>query len=147
MSANHVDRIEALVQQLSQLARPKPDTWHDVDLTIGQLKAIFVLNRRQPDSLTGFASALGVSLASASALVERLVRLGMVNRSTSPNDRRQLMLTLAPTGEALIARIEERSRARVREALLALSPRGLEGLEIALTELLAVAAKPRSQPT
>ncbi len=144
MSANHLDRIEGLVQQLSQLARPKPDSWRDVDLTIGQLKAVFVLNRRQPESLTGLASTPGISMASASALVERLVRLGMVSRRDSPNDRRQVMLELEPAGEALIARIEERSRARLREGLIAPSPRGLEALEIALTELLEVAGKLQS---
>jgi DNA-binding MarR family transcriptional regulator len=131
-----LERVEGLVRRLRRVVGPvRPEAWREVDLTITQLKALFILHAHQPLSLSALAEELGVSLASASALVERLVRLSLVERSEDPDDRRHVRLRLAAEGEGLLARLEDRALARLREGLERMSPHGLAALETALVDL------------
>ena len=134
---DRIRRIESLVKQISGLTAFRPDTWRDVDLTLAQLKAVFLLRRAQPRTLTDLALALGISLTSASALVERLVRLGMVERSADVSDRRQVQIELSPDGASLVERLERQSRGELLAALGRMGEPGLASLETGLTELLA----------
>ena len=56
------------------------------------------------------AKALGVSLSSATGLVDRLVERRLVRRGEIPRDRRVVLVELAPTGK--------RTRSRMRRAVL-----------------------------
>jgi len=139
-------RIEALASRMRQASGTlHPEGWLDLDLTITQLKALLVVQARQPLTLTALASAIGVAQTSASALVERLVRLGMLSRRDDPENRRQIRLELASEGEAVLHRIEERSAQRTREALALMSPEGLAALETALADLTAALERRRDQ--
>jgi DNA-binding MarR family transcriptional regulator len=130
-------RIEALMRQLRTISGPlHPEAWTDVDLTIMQLKALVTLRFREPLTVGELARALDIQRTSASALVERLVRLGLFSRQDAEHDRRHVVLRVAPEGEALLGRMEEHSRRRIRAALARMSPRGVAALEIALQELV-----------
>src|SRR5687767_15904088 len=74
-----------------------PDVWTDVDLTFTQLRALFILGR-QPLRVSDLAKALGMSLASASALSDRLVRQGLVARHPDPTTARPGFLLLPHSG-------------------------------------------------
>ncbi len=135
-AAATLERVEGLVRRLRRVVGPvRPEAWREVDLTITQLKALFILNAHQPLSLGALAEQLGISLASASALVERLVRLALVERREDPDDRRQLQLRLAAEGDALLARLEDHAITRLRGGLERMSPHGLASLETALIDL------------
>jgi MarR family transcriptional regulator, organic hydroperoxide resistance regulator len=85
-------------------------------------------------TLMGLAKHMGVTAATMSLNVERLVRRGYVERARDAADRRRLRLRLTPAG----VRIREASSVlepqRVRALLAALPPSereaGLRGLEI-----------------
>lgn len=141
-STDSAARIEALARQLRQvMGALRPEAWRDVDLTISQFKALVFLRAQEPMSLGALADALGIRQASASALVERLVRLDLVSREEDPNDRRQVQLTLARGGREFLERFEERRSARLRRALKSLDPDSLLHLEKALSTLAAALAR------
>lgn len=56
--------------------------------------------RRQPVNARDLAAHLGITAASTSALVDRLVRSGHIERRDDPNDRRGVLLSA--TGPAMV---------------------------------------------
>ena len=101
--------LQSLINQWRERMAASPDAWTDVDLTFTQLRALFVLGR-QPLRVSDLAKALGMSLASASALSDRLVRQVWL-RGTGSDDRRSVFLHLAAPGARLLRRLDRPNRA------------------------------------
>jgi DNA-binding MarR family transcriptional regulator len=89
----------------------------DLSLTLGQLKAIYVVAAAGPMSMGTLAEHLGIALSSTSGAVDRLVRRGLLERIDDPTDRRQVIVRA--TGAALeqIEHLSELGRERMRALL------------------------------
>ncbi|HVD31632.1 MAG TPA: MarR family transcriptional regulator [Methylomirabilota bacterium] len=133
--------LAGLVARMRDLTARSPDAWADVDLTFPQLRALFVLaTAEQPVRVSHLAKSLDMSLASASALSDRLVRLGYVARRDDPSDRRVVVLGLAAKGTRLLARLERRSNAQLGYALHRMAKHEREALATSLRAFLRVLA-------
>ncbi|MDQ2912872.1 MAG: MarR family transcriptional regulator [Chloroflexota bacterium] len=131
--------LATLVARVRELTASSPDGWGDVDLTFTQLRALFVLaTAQQPVRVSDLARALKMSLASASALSDRLVRVGYVGRRSDPADRRAVLLELAAKGSRLLSRLERRSNAHLRHALRRMSRHEREALATSLRAFVRV---------
>jgi DNA-binding MarR family transcriptional regulator len=115
MTASDSD-LHDLVEQWRERMAAAPDAWTDVDLTFTQLRALFVLGR-QPLRVSELAKALGMSLASASALSDRLVRQGLVARHPDPTDRRSVFLHVATAGARVLRRLERAQTSQLTRAV------------------------------
>ena len=82
------------------------------DLSASQATALLYVNRRQGSTLRDLAEALSSDLATASALVERLVSQGLLRRETDPDDRRRARLLLTDAASALVESQSQRRRIR-----------------------------------
>ena len=80
--------------------------WLHLDLTMGQLKALFAL---ADAALTvgQLAERMGLSKPTASQLVDRLVQLGLVARTEDPDDRRRARLSLSDAGRVRVTSLRE----------------------------------------
>lgn len=78
------------------------DTFVELDLTITQIRAIFLLAGIDHDLLISeVAEQLDLSAATAGRTVDRLASLGIVDRGEDPEDRRSKRVSLTPTGRHL----------------------------------------------
>ncbi|HEX9265977.1 MAG TPA: MarR family transcriptional regulator, partial [Candidatus Limnocylindria bacterium] len=128
-----------LVARMRATTARSPDAWGDVDLTFTQLRALFVLAAAQHSvRVSDLAKSLHMSLASASALSDRLVRLGYIGRREDPSDRRAVLLELAAKGSRLLARLERRSNAQLRYALRRMSQHERDALATSLRAFVRV---------
>ncbi len=107
----------------------------DSALSLAQLRGLALLlsGRRLPSEL---ARDLQVSPATASEMVESLVRRGLVVRGGRRDDRRLTLLTLTPEGERQLAASRERSLGAAESVLVRLNPEETEALHSALLCLL-----------
>ncbi len=121
------------------LAATTEEEWLHLDLTVTQLTALFTLVRSGPTPVGRLAEKLGTRLSSTSVLVDRLVRAGLVGRSSDPDDRRRVLLVVTDRGTELLRRLRQGS-VELRRCLGALSPETLEGLTTGLRALGEVAA-------
>ena len=64
------------------------DSWCAVDLTMPQLKALFLAHAPGGASHSEIARALGVGVSTVTGIVDRLVEHGLVERHADPADRR-----------------------------------------------------------
>ena len=81
-------------------------------VTIHQLTALGHLKGGSV-TMRELAKDLDVSESSATAVSDRLIRQGLVERSSDPTDRRVVRLSLSPTGSALIGRLDEAAASKI----------------------------------
>src|SRR2546428_10723434 len=75
-------------------------------LSLSHMRALGFLDANPDGDLSAVADYVGLTLPSMSALVDGLVRRGLVARLAAPHDRRRLRLRLTATGnKALRARL------------------------------------------
>jgi DNA-binding MarR family transcriptional regulator len=139
--------LAGLLARMRELTARTPDAWTDVDLTFTQLRALFVLaSANQPVRVSDLARRLEMSLASASALSDRLVRLGYVGRGSDPEDRRAVLLEVAAKGSRLLSRMERRSNAQLGYALHRMTRHEREALATSLRAFVRVLS-PEARPS
>jgi DNA-binding MarR family transcriptional regulator len=137
-SAGSATQVEALVGELRRLSLGSSTAWSETEVTLTQLRALAMIQLRQPITVGALSAALRMSLASGSALADRLVRADLLQRRHDPDDRRQVLLELAPKAVRFLGRIEERSRVRLRRAVAAIEPHEREALATALGAFIRV---------
>jgi DNA-binding MarR family transcriptional regulator len=131
--------LARLVARMRELTATSPNAWADVNLTFTQLRALFVLATAQhPVRVSDLARGLKMSLASASALSDRMVRLGYVGRREDLADRRAVLLELAAKGSRLLSRQERRSNAQLAYAVHRMTAHEREALATSLRAFLRV---------
>ena len=122
-------RKEELVENTLQLSDKAfrelipilPKEWLKLDLTMPQLKVVLLLFQDGPSRMSVIASELGVSLATATGVIDRLVERDIVLREGDPDDRRVVLCHLSNKGEDLISGLWHLARERARDLLGAMT--------------------------
>jgi DNA-binding MarR family transcriptional regulator len=109
-----VDECVAAMTRLAGVAKPRESEWLDLDLSMGQLKAMFVLTANGPTSVGGLGRLLNIAEPSASLLVDKLEERGLVRRASDPTDRRRTLVEATERGQERLRCLQ-----RVRDERLA----------------------------
>lgn len=97
-------------------------------LSVPQFRVLAYLRRHDGVSFSAVAAHLGVTRATVSAMVDGLVRKGLVDRVVDCTERRRSVLTLTDAGSALFESALAATRRRLAEALSSFSPRQIAQL-------------------
>ena len=100
-------------------------TWHQVG-ALEQLRAAMVTSSGA--TMNEIARMQQCALSSASALVDRMIRLGFAERRNDPEDRRIIHIVPTALGEQMLNRFDEARKTVALEALAPLSDQDLETL-------------------
>jgi MarR family transcriptional regulator for hemolysin len=92
----------------------------------------------QPLPQTELARRVGVEDATMVAMIDRLVKAGLVTREPSPVDRRVKLVVVTRAGAKLYAKVQAEGAAVRRELLAGIDPAQLRGMTESLERLLAV---------
>lgn len=90
-------------------------------LSVPQLRALAFLDRHPGACLSHVADHLGVTRPTASVIVDRLVRQGLLGRGVDPRERRRIVLTLTPKGARHLEEARRATRAWMSNVLSPLS--------------------------
>jgi DNA-binding MarR family transcriptional regulator len=121
--------MDASIRATADLGGPSPV----------QLRALTALRQLGEANLAQLSDEMGVTVSTTSRLVDRLVGADWVHREPSPNNRREISLTLTPTGKRLLTRYDDRRVELLRECLRRLPADRHGGVIEALAELAHVA--------
>ena len=94
----------------------------EVDLNFRQCSAMMVIREEGAITIKRLSQLLGVSPPSASAMVDRLVEMGMLEREQSRVDRREVEIRVSTEGEAGIRSLESQILSTVTDLLARLGP-------------------------
>jgi DNA-binding MarR family transcriptional regulator len=141
-----VARVVATYDRLHRLLAPAhASDVVDIDLTIAQLKALYVIAATGPIRMGQLAVRLGIALSTTTGVVDGLVQLAMVERLEDPSDRRQVLVRATEDATRRLDAINELGRERLHRLLssmetaddLALVERAIDLLTDAVARSLA----------
>lgn len=114
--------ISAIMRALKVAEPALQKSYGQLRLAPSDVQALQVI-AAQPGAMSGaLAQQLGIVPTTATSIVDRLVRRGLVRRERPETNRRVVALWLTPAGEAAVARIAQEERAASRAMLDALDP-------------------------
>jgi DNA-binding MarR family transcriptional regulator len=126
------------VREAVRLRRPEIPSWAlATDLTFGQLRLLFWLQRHGPASMTRLAAWLGVDPATATGTMDRMERHGLATRAHRTDDRRVVECRITDAGAALVTEIDGLRMDAMRQALGLLNPTELAEFDRLLTLIIA----------
>ena len=129
-------------QRLQHLfAYDRSDPLFSSQLTMPQLKILLLLYRLGDTSGRELAGLLGVSLATLSGMVDRLVGHDLVARQEDPRDRRVRRIRLSATGNAMISKIITAGAEKQARLLRRLTDAELVVVHDAMQAMVRVAAE------
>jgi DNA-binding MarR family transcriptional regulator len=111
--------------------------WHQGSLSLVQLIVLTILESRGPLPMSRLAETLDVSDASATGIVDRMEKRGLVERGDDPNDRRVVLVRLTPEGAGIFRDHQQQRRGRLAMLVDRLSDDELGGLLLGLRGLRA----------
>lgn|GEM_PF-1023200 len=109
--------------------------------SMGHLQVLVRLHEEGPQRVGAVARSLGVSAASATGMLRRMAERGLVRRVRDEDDRRVVLIEIAPGGRAVLEKLNRgrsglrRSLARLDEDELGQLRTGLAALNRATREL------------
>jgi DNA-binding MarR family transcriptional regulator len=127
------------MHRLGSTLGPSPEDVAGVDLPRHQLRALFIVARHGPMSVSALAEANAATLASTSSLADRLVKAGYLEREPDPGDRRRVLLVATDRGQEATNTLMRRFHERFQRLVEAMSPKGREALEAGLTDMVRAA--------
>jgi DNA-binding MarR family transcriptional regulator len=112
------ERIERLVTaSVGITAAALAESEGGAELTLPQWRALVLLEQGGTLRVTDLAGEMGTSLPSASRLIRRVERRGLVTTERDEADRRATLVRLTPRGEASISAVMDARRGRIAAAL------------------------------
>lgn len=118
------------IHPIMQFIRTEMRSQREPSLSVPQFRVLAFLSVHPGTCLSEVAEHLGVTKATASAMTDRLVQRGLVDRTEDPTERRQIMLKLTPTGIADLEQMQAATQQKITDLFSQLTP----------TELTAVSA-------
>lgn len=110
-------------------------------VTLTQYRTLVVLNSRGPQSLQALAAELQVVPSTATRMCDRLVAKGLIERRTPEENRREVELSLAAAGGAIVAQVARERKRQLRRITDRMSPRSQVALVEALQEFTDAAGE------
>jgi len=124
-SAAPDDVVDAVLQASRALVAVAARSIAEVDetLTLPQYRTLVVLGSRGPRTVGALAEDLGVHSSTATRMCDRLVRRELVTRQTSPESRREVLISLSPGGRRILRQVTA-ARRRAIAVIVAKVPDG-----------------------
>ncbi|HEX4442097.1 MAG TPA: MarR family transcriptional regulator [Galbitalea sp.] len=108
-------------------------------VTLPQFRVLVVLSASGPIRMGALADRVHANQSTFSRSMDKIVAGGWAERSTSPDSRREVLISLTPAGRALVDEVTERRHAEISAILERLTPSEQDSVRAAL-ELFAIAA-------
>jgi len=120
MSSKHTQCAQAILDTIPQVMRAirtEMRSHRDATLTIPQFRALLYIRRQPGSSLTQVADHLGLTHATTSRLIEGMVKQQYILRNAVAGNRRQINLTLTPSGKTLLESAMQKTRQNISAAI------------------------------
>lgn len=105
-SADHLtEAVDAVQGWIDRRQRHLVAKLHNCPQSPAQLHVLGVLAETGPGTVGSLAARLGISAPSTSAVVDRMVEAGLVERTRSEEDRRVVSVAISPQGRDVIKQV------------------------------------------
>ncbi|MEK8050820.1 MarR family transcriptional regulator [Ideonella sp. DXS22W] len=133
--AECADAVLDVVPAVMDAVRDAMRRHADAHFSVPQFRCLNFIHRQPGCAVGAVAAFLGVTMPTASAMVDRLVRAGAVRTETAPDDRRRTQLHITPEGRAQLRQIRRAAHADLSRALARHCAADLQALQQGLAVL------------
>ena len=138
----YVAEIDKLIRRVSFVIKCRGrEILNEFDITIPQFNALLVLRDNGDMTIGDLGNRLFLASSTATDLIDRMERDGLVMRERDSSDRRVVRLHMQEKGHQMIREVMENRKRYLNEILSHLSPDEIEALKNSL-ESLYVLMKP-----
>lgn len=109
------------------------------EVTLPQLRTLAVVAIEGPQTVSALAERLDVHASTMTRMCSRLVARGLVVRTPSASDRREVVIELTPTGQSLVDVVMDKRRREIDSVVRRMAPDDRDRVVCAL-ELFSEAA-------
>ena len=106
-------------------------------VSMAHMHLLWLLADQGPMPMTRIAEALDVSMSNATGLIDRMEERGLVERERVPDDRRLVLVRVAPAGQTAMEALELFRRDHMTRILGRLTPAQLGRVHEALNDIRA----------
>ena len=132
--------IDELLQQWKAVMAAARPRWNTPDLTLTQLRALSVLQRGNV-RVSELGEALGIGLAAASTLADRMAQRRFIVRRPDPEDGRAVHLELSARGRTLIEHLERGRAEHLGKLIARMTPAERDALKTTLKAFVRLSAE------
>lgn len=140
-SADQIDAVLRASRALVGIAAASIADADDV-ISVPQFRVLVMLHTRGPLNLAAVAAGLDVNPSNASRTCDRLSKAGLLDRRESPEDRRNVTLTLTDPGRRLVDSVTRHRRVAIERVLRKMSAPERDRLAKALSAFATAADEP-----
>lgn len=138
--------IDELLHTMGNLTRRQTrEIMNEFDVTPPQCEALMVLQEYGGLAMGELCQRVGSACSTATDLIDRMERNGLVERVRDPKDRRVIRLHITSRGEEVVARVVDASRSNLAQKLHALAEEEKEQLLQALARLQTLLVQPQAE--
>jgi DNA-binding MarR family transcriptional regulator len=147
-SARHADeaRVQAIIQRLRVLFRSLQGhsrrIQEDCGVSAAQLWALWEVQLEPGLSVGDLSQRLSIHVSTASNMLDKLERKGLLERQRAGRDQRVVRLFTTPAGQSLLDHAPAPAQGELNRALQALPADSLAALEAGLGDLLDIMETP-----
>ena len=123
-------------EMMSAVASGHAPEFAAMDVTMAQMKALYLVSSRGSLHISALADLLGVTLSTGSGLADRLVDQGLLERRHDEHDRRHVVVRVTAAGRDMLERMRELGAGRVRTLLGGLDDGDLAAFERILASFI-----------
>ena len=116
-------------------------TWHRHALSLVHLNVLTALEAEGPLSMRRLAEAMDVSDASATGIVDRMEKRGLVERRHGTDDRRKVLVHPTPAGAQVFSDMAANRRSALAKVLAELTEEELAALLVGMRAIHAAKAR------
>ncbi|MGH3672599.1 MAG: MarR family winged helix-turn-helix transcriptional regulator [Pseudonocardiaceae bacterium] len=116
------EEVTWLVSHLRTVVAASPTAWAGKGMTLLQLTALHLISAQAPVTLTDLAQGLGTELPATSAMVDRLITIGLVCSALDLRNRRRVQLSITACAKPMVGDIDLHTARRLQAALNGMSP-------------------------
>ena len=122
------DVLEALNQISFRDFQGALKRWHEGTLSLVHLNVLMLLRARGPLTMTHLAELIDVSVASATGIVDRMEKKGVIVRRRSEEDRRVVEVLVDESGELIFSSMQAERQVRLNQLLAEIKDADLAAL-------------------
>lgn len=101
----------------------------EIDFSQQHYVILRLLKERNELFITEFVEILGITKPQMTALIDKLILMGFVNRTNNKEDRRKIYVSLTPEGEEITSKINNTINNQIDNHLIKLTQKESEELE------------------
>jgi MarR family transcriptional regulator, organic hydroperoxide resistance regulator len=139
MAQSRTEMMNGVLAAMARLYQSPPrqsiDPWIQLELTTAQVRTLAILSEDEAITIGRVGELLGVTLPTASHLVDKLVRSGFAERSDDPLDRRRAVVRPSPRGAELMRSLREFNLSYLQECLTQMDDADVAALQQGMAAL------------